>query len=88
MEQPVSAGIGAKQMMHDFLEILKLAFTTKFGFIIVLICSFIYFFTLWMVTTTKPWTLYIWISCIIGIVVMSWLTWFRVTSVNTGQSNE
>lgn len=77
MQQPNSAANCAKQMMSDLFQILKLALTTKFGLVITLLCATIYFFTLWMTTTTKSWTLYVWIITLIGIFLMTWLTWFK-----------
>lgn len=77
MEQPISASMGAKQMMADLFQILKLALTTKFGLVITLLCTTIYFFTLWIVGAVHNWGLMFWIGTLIGTIVVSWLTWFR-----------
>jgi len=77
MEQPSSTSVGAQQMMSDLLQIFKLAFTTKFGLVITLLCTTIYFFTLWIVGSVQKWGLMFWIGTFIGTIVMSWLTWFR-----------
>lgn len=82
MQQPVSATIGAKQMMLDFFQILKLALTTKFGLVITLLCTTIYFFTLWFVGSVQNWGLIFWILTLIGTIVMSWLTWFRGSPIS------
>jgi hypothetical protein len=76
MQQQVSAAMGAKQMMSDFFQILKLALTTKFGLVITLLCTTIYFFTLWINGSIQQWGLILWILTLIGTIVMSWLTWF------------
>lgn len=77
MQQPVSTVMGAKQMMSDLFQILKLALTTKFGLVITLLCTTIYFFTLWFVGSIQKWGLMFWILTLIGTIIMSWLTWFR-----------
>lgn len=77
MQQSISAATGAKQMMSDLGQILKLALTTKFGWVITLLCALIYFFTVWIIGSGQKWSLIVWILCLIGIIVMSWLTWFR-----------
>ena len=74
-------------MMHDLMQILRLAFTTKFGLVITLLCATIYFFTLWMSTTSKSWALYVWIVTLISIFIMSWFTWFK-DGCSSDQSRE
>jgi len=82
MQQQVTTGMGAKQMFSDLLQILKLALSTKFGLVITLLCTTIYFFTLWFVDSVKTWGLIFWIGTLIGTIVMSWLTWFRASGNN------
>ena len=76
MEQQVSASMGARQMFSDLFQILKLALTTKFGLVITLLCTTIYFFSLWIVGAVQNWGLIIWILSLFGTIVLSWLTWF------------
>jgi hypothetical protein len=77
MQQQVSTAMGASQMMSDFFQIFKLALTTKFGLVITLLCTTIYFFTLWFVGSVQNWGLMFWILTLFGTIIMSWLTWFR-----------
>ena len=86
MQQPISTSLGAKQMMSDLFQILKLALTTKFGLVITLLCTTIYFFTLWIVGAVQKWGLMFWIATVIGTIVMSWFTWFR-PGKNVGDEN-
>lgn len=88
MEQPISASMGAKQMMSDLFEILKLALTTKFGLVITLLCTTIYFFTLWIVGSVQNWGLMFWIGTLIGTIVMSWFTWFRAGGNSQDEKDE
>jgi hypothetical protein len=76
MQQPVSTMANAKQMMADLWQILKLAFTSKFGLTITFLCATIYFFTLWFNNIIKKWSLITWILTLIGTLVFTWLTWF------------
>ena len=76
MEQQVSASMGARQMFSDLFQILKLALTTKFGLVITLLCTTIYFFSLWIFGAVQNWGLIIWILSLFGTIVLSWLTWF------------
>lgn len=64
------------QMGTDFFQLLKFTFTTKFGLVILFLCTTIYFFTLWFCGCVKSWSLVIWILSLIAMCVMSWLTWF------------
>lgn len=86
--QPVSTSNSVSCMMHDLFQILKLALTTKFGLVITLICATIYFFSLWITTTNKSWALFVWIATLIGVCVMSWLTWFRNGCINPEKNND
>ncbi len=88
MEQQVTFSMGAKQMFSDLLQILKLALTTKFGLVITLLCTTIYFFTLWIVGSVQNWGLMFWIGTLIGTIVMSWLTWFRGNGNNNEEKDE
>ena len=81
MEQQVSASMGARQMFSDLFQILKLALTTKFGLVITLLCTTIYFFSLWIVGAVQNWGLIIWILSLFGTIVLSWLTWFSVMRI-------
>ena len=87
MQQPVSTVMGAKQMMSDLFQILKLALTTKFGLVITLLCATIYFFTLWFVGSIQNWGLAFWILTLIGTIIMSWLTWFRIGNNTIDEKN-
>jgi hypothetical protein len=75
-------------MMSDLFQILKLALTTKFGLVITLLCTTIYFFTLWFVGSVQNWGLMFWISTLIGTIIMSWLTWFRQGNNHIAEENE
>ncbi len=88
MERQVTFSMGAKQMFSDLLQILKLALTTKFGLVITLLCTTIYFFTLWIVGSVQNWGLMFWIGTLIGTIVMSWLTWFRGNGNNNEEKDE
>jgi hypothetical protein len=88
MQQQVSTALGAKQMMSDLFEILKLALTTKFGLVITLLCTTIYFFTLWFVGSVQNWGLLFWILTLIGTIIMSWLTWFTKGNNSLAEEDE
>ena len=88
MQQSVSAAMGAKQMMSDLFQILKLALTTKFGLVITLLCTTIYFFTLWVVGSVQKWGLMFWILTLIGTIIMSWLTWFTKGNNTVDEEDE
>ncbi len=80
MELQVPISMGTKQMLSDLSQILKLALTTKFGLIITLLCTTIYFFSLWVVGAVHNWGLVFWLLSFIGAITISWFTWFSTTN--------
>ncbi len=85
MEQHISFTMGAKQMLSDFGQIIKLALTTKFGLVITLLCVGIYFLSLWIVGGVQKWGLLVWLLSFIGFIGLSWATWFSVSIIDNEQ---
>lgn len=68
---------GFSNMMSDFFGLLKLAFSTKKGLVVLSICTFIYFLSLFISGGVKYWGLILAITAILAFFVLSWLIWFR-----------
>lgn len=63
-------------MMTDISAFIKMALTTKKGLAVITVCTFVYFFSLFIYGNVKIWGLILAVLSILAFFGLSWLIWF------------
>lgn len=66
-----------KGMRSDIFAFLKMILSTKKSLAVLSVCTFVYFFSLFVSGCVKIWGLIVAILAILAFFVLSWLIWFR-----------